>query len=520
MRNMSASIPVLCLAVCLFAPLVLEARTFGPTELNLKDVDVYEYSYRNWDNANWSRWGSMSIASGNGTRRRVYLKFDVGELQARAGNLNKVELVLHGNLSTGEKVQVNVYRVTEGFNVGTGTYHSGEVEPTAPVGQITWNNQPAWDAGTLWSFTVAEKREMAPLRFDITRLVAGWIAGAYPNHGLVIVGANESSSSYKVVFSSSESSNSQLFPQIVVNEGTVNCPVSLWGTQEIGWGHTENARLDGNSAVLNTGGIITSQSGEHDGYSIWSGGTSMLSINSGGTSVGSRLPAGEYTVIPGLGDRLRKARVDLCIEELGTDAEKCEVELLGIQKKGWGHSVNAETRSKAVVLQTGGTIVSEEKDCDGYSIWAGGPQPVLYVPPARSGLGRVLPPGTYTVLPGLREHQEQAKVKLCFEETPITLPGGNCDVHLRGKQKAGWGHSENAQTESARLTLARGGTIVSEEGTYKGYSVWSGGPTPVLYVGPGQSGVGQTLPPGTFTVLPGLKPHESTATVDLCIRKN
>jgi len=416
---------VFCLILFCMVPTEMMADTFEPDDVGLQDVDVYEYTYQNWDNANWAKWGSMSLKSKPGTRRRTYIWIDINMLQARATNLNRVELVLHTYLATGSKIKINIFRVTSPWNAGTGTYHSGQTEPSAPSGEITWNNQPGWDAQNIWSSSFAEKKERVPIRFDITKLVASWVSGEVPNYGLVLVGENESSANYQVVFDSSESSKSEFFPRIAVNESSSECLNKLWGTQVAGEGHARNAILDGNRLTLNNQGVIVSQSGEHAGYAIWSAGRAVLTVNEGGTSVGNQLPAGEYTVIAGLGDRLRKSSILLCIEELGDvsdDLGDCQSKLSGKQTKGWGHTKNAETVSKKITLQGGGTIISEAGNYDSYSLWDGGTQPVLYVPPGESGVGRTLPPGTYSVLPGFKRNQDVATVTLCFSERPRVLP--------------------------------------------------------------------------------------------------
>jgi len=507
--------------LALFTPTELMAKTIGADLVDFKDVDVYEYAYRNWDNANFARWGSMSISSGMGTRRRVYIWFDVNALKAESGDLDRVELVLSASLAAGSQVKINVHRVTSQWNPGNGTYHSGSDEPNAAPGQISWNNQPAWDAQTVWTSVEVRQSNLTKIRFDITKLVAAWASGEVANLGLVIVGENEASGNYKVVFDSIDSSVPERRPVIAVNEGGSRpCMVELWGTQKKGWGHTVNAEVDGNKINLASNGVILSQSGENAGFTIWSGGSPFLTVNPGGTAVGQLLPPGEYSVLAGLGERLRLAEARLCIDELGvSDPGSCEVKLIGKQKAGWGHSVNAETISQPITLQTGGTIVSEKGDYHSYSIWSGGPQPVLYVAARQNDVGQTLPPGTYTALPGLDQRQSLATVTICFDETEVDLSGG-CDLHLRGKHKEGWGHSVNAETSSQAIVLQSTGTIVGEKGTFDGYSIWSGGSTPVLYIGPGQSGAGRTLPPGKYTVLPGLKQNVSTATIDVCIKLN
>ena len=77
--------------------------------------------------------------------------------------------------------------------------------------------------------------------------------------------------------------------------------IVLWGTQTEGWG-TTNAKLDGNEVTLSETATIMKVEGDAKEYCIWSGGKSVLCGGSGeGESIVDRtLPAGKYTVFPGL----------------------------------------------------------------------------------------------------------------------------------------------------------------------------------------------------------------------------
>jgi hypothetical protein len=313
MKVILSFVIALSFILCPISPVIVLGDSFKPADLDLKDVDVYEYAYRNWPNANWAKWTSIAIKSRRGTRRRVYIWFDTNKLKAKSGRLDKVELVLQGYLNTGNKTKINIYRVTKEWNAGTGTYHSGQVEPTARNSEITWNNQPAWDGKKIWSFTYAESKTMTPIKFDITTLVKSWASGKHRNYGLVIVGEREESANYQVTFSSSETPKEEDMPQILVNEDNKKCNKTLWGTQAAGWGHAKNAVLDGNTLILDKAGTIISQKGENAGYAIWSKGKAFLVVRAGETSVGKILPAGKYRVIAGLGQKLKKARIELCI---------------------------------------------------------------------------------------------------------------------------------------------------------------------------------------------------------------
>ena len=90
-------------------------------DIDFQDVDVYEYSYRNWHNANWAKWGSISLHTGKGLRRRIYIKFDVNKLMSLADKSRPLELQFFGNIRSGSSAVVKVYRVKEKWNAGDGT---------------------------------------------------------------------------------------------------------------------------------------------------------------------------------------------------------------------------------------------------------------------------------------------------------------------------------------------------------------------------------------------------------------
>jgi hypothetical protein len=106
------------------------------------------------------------------------------------------------------------------------------------------------------------------------------------------------------------------------------------------------------------------------------------------------------------------------------------------------------------------------------------------------------------------------------EKKPGTTGQGECPHRLSGTQTRGTGPLNPAKTESNRLTLKEGGVIVSETGEHNGYSIWSGKPWPDLHVASGRSGIGKKLGPGTYTILPGLKPHQDKAAISICIKEN
>ncbi len=98
---------------------------------------------------------------------------------------------------------------------------------------------------------------------------------------------------------------------------------------------------------------------------------------------------------------------------------------------------------------------------------------------------------------------------LCM--TMDAAPAAAPNLVLWGKQTAGSGHAKNAKVEGNRLKLSKPAKIIKVEGDARGYTIWSA-VTPqnrtaraVLSGGTGKKSlVGQTLPVGTYTVLPGL----------------
>jgi hypothetical protein len=145
------------------------------------DGDVYAYSYRNWDWANWGMSETMSAGwNPTGGERRAYLKFDV---PADLG-VNRAVLKLYQYYNFGPVHTLGVYRVTGPWDEGTDTYHSGEVEETAASGELCWMQQPSFDPVSVATFNSATAVP-AWVEVDITSLVQQWQAGT-PNYGLVI----------------------------------------------------------------------------------------------------------------------------------------------------------------------------------------------------------------------------------------------------------------------------------------------------------------------------------------------
>jgi len=158
-----------------------------PVKLNIirlhptADSHVFAYSYRNWNNANWGKWGIIGAGwQVPGGEKRAYLKFDLPAVPVKRAIL---KLYLY-NIGGSNTATLGVYRVLEPWNEGTDTYHPGKVERTAKEGEITWNNQPAFDPHPVVTFKPpAEVNRWVFV--DITPLVRMWLSGK-PNYGLMI----------------------------------------------------------------------------------------------------------------------------------------------------------------------------------------------------------------------------------------------------------------------------------------------------------------------------------------------
>jgi len=197
-----------------------KATIYTSEQLNLKDVDVYQYDYLNWNNTNWggnqSEYVSSNVDGKGNTRRRIYIWFDVNSIPGGADNWNKVELELSlGHAAIAGNLKVNAFRVTGAWIEGDGIYLANQNAPNAGAGVISWNFQPQWDSGKAWASAVAGDKG-GPVRWDITELIKGWRSGQFPNQGLVLVGEGEGSASFSKGFVSSESPNAELRPKVVV----------------------------------------------------------------------------------------------------------------------------------------------------------------------------------------------------------------------------------------------------------------------------------------------------------------
>lgn len=201
---------------------------------------------------------------------------------------------------------------------------------------------------------------------------------------------------------------------LLLGLGTVNAKVyTLWGKQIPGWGHSKNARTEGNKITLNTPAKIISVKGNATGvhgFCFWS---QTLTVNRailcGGTDrahsvIGQILPPDTYTIFPKVGKyvkvRLQTVKYQKCPI---TTTKKQNKVLWGKQIAGWGHSKNAKVEGNRLTFTTPVKILKIQGNATGvkgFCLWAnrhsilcGGTDS------AHSIVGQILQPGTYTVLP-------------------------------------------------------------------------------------------------------------------------
>lgn len=126
-------------------------------------------------------------------RTQPFLKFDLS-LIPPGSTINEATLKLYLNDMSGKKsIKAEAFRATGDWDEQT----------------LSWNNKPTGpEIGK--TATVSDNR--GNKNFDLTSLVAGWLAGSYPNFGLFLDYSGKDT--YSVVFNSREAPNNQ--PYLVI----------------------------------------------------------------------------------------------------------------------------------------------------------------------------------------------------------------------------------------------------------------------------------------------------------------
>jgi hypothetical protein len=205
---------------------IARGQALSPADVSLKDADVKQRAHHNWHNANTGGWGEMSVGTNiNGmanTRRRAFIWFDADAVHSFAGNPTEVKLQLSYTISEGSAGTVNVFRVKEPWQEGEGMFHSGQVEPHAPSGVICWSRQPEYDSLKIMArYNFGRPAGgVGQAEIDISNLYQGWVSERYPNYGLVFVAANERQDRFKIDIHTSESSETDNRPKLLVSGGS------------------------------------------------------------------------------------------------------------------------------------------------------------------------------------------------------------------------------------------------------------------------------------------------------------
>ena len=100
----------------------------------------------------------------------------------------------------------------------------------------------------------------------------------------------------------------------------------------------------------------------------------------------------------------------------------------GTQKRGTGPLDNASTKSQVLIVETQAKIIKVEGSSR-YCIWKKGKNmPYLCSQKKKDLIGKILPKGEYTILPGLSKYQYTATTTItvectsCKVKTPKTKP--------------------------------------------------------------------------------------------------
>ncbi len=205
------------------------------------DAYVYAYNYRNWNRSNRGKYEQL-VAGWNpvGGESRIYIKFDLPNMSP--SQLKKAVFKIYHTLTSGNSnIELGIYRVTDPWQEGTDTYHSGQVEKAALNGEITWINQPTINSNPIAAFTPGTETSDW-ISVDITPLVKQWLVG-FKNYGFVIrpiepFKGNNQQSVYR--FYSREWQDASKSPVLVLNGSsginnnnlsggkTISLPTNLW----------------------------------------------------------------------------------------------------------------------------------------------------------------------------------------------------------------------------------------------------------------------------------------------------
>lgn len=119
---------------------------------------------------------------------RLFLKFHLDGLPSATRDLlaspqGRATLTLHQQwgFSAPHGMRARVHRLTEAWDEAwvTGVMRTQTEAWTTPLGTY----DPAVEGTAEWTFGP----NWSPIRFDVTDLVRGWVAGAFANHGMTLI---------------------------------------------------------------------------------------------------------------------------------------------------------------------------------------------------------------------------------------------------------------------------------------------------------------------------------------------
>ena len=152
------------LILALISPFLLSVKA-GSTTVTLTPI-ADAFTDKAAPNTNYGSDNYLSVYGSASYENRAYLKFDLSGIPSGS-------IILSAKLKLfdiyGSQINICVHRVTGDWN---------ETD-------ITWNNQPGYDADSIDCETSWESNTWG--EWNVTSLVQGWVDGDYPNYGFVLI---------------------------------------------------------------------------------------------------------------------------------------------------------------------------------------------------------------------------------------------------------------------------------------------------------------------------------------------
>ena len=178
------------------------------------------------------------IYAGNSSlgKTRTFVKIDLPDLP--------------DNNSIITNATINFYQYQIDMNSGTENYlslHKVTSDWDNVNRNITWNNQPSFESGTVIDYSKFEFNESATTahayQFDITRLVKEWYNSTTPNYGVALKAVDETVISRTRMFSAEETTN-DLYPRIFVTFKNNKGLEDIWSYSSYSIGSAGTANIN------------------------------------------------------------------------------------------------------------------------------------------------------------------------------------------------------------------------------------------------------------------------------------